>query len=112
MYNRDDPDMPQEVVRFPMGSERINELMPPTLEAICTSNALQRRINDVRFLTTLSGGAASWKMRRAGLPWDRAPSARLVAPRAQAAPAKRRAHPQQRGSVPQARPPASAAGQG
>ena len=59
--------------------------MPPTLEAICTSNALQRRINDVRFLTTLSGGAASEDAPRRPQQ-DRAPSARLVAPRAQAAP--------------------------
>ena len=57
MYNRDDKVMPREVLTYPMGSVRINELMPSTLAAISSSEVLQRKVRDVSFLTTLSGEA-------------------------------------------------------
>lgn len=57
-----DPDDPQkkQVVRvdqYPVASQRINELMPQLLEALCGSDRLRRRLFQVDFLTTLTGEA-------------------------------------------------------
>ena len=56
MFNAGDK-MPQEVTSYPMGSERLNEMMPTLLAAINGSAVLRNRVNDVRFLTTLKGDA-------------------------------------------------------
>lgn len=57
-----DPEAPkgQRVVRidrFPVASERINELMPALLDAIREDDILRRRLFQVEFLTTLAGDA-------------------------------------------------------
>ena len=58
MFNRDDPfKQPREVPSYPMGSTRINELMPRVRAAVEGDTALSEKINDVRFLTTLAGDA-------------------------------------------------------
>jgi tRNA (uracil-5-)-methyltransferase len=57
MYEKgDDSRDPHVTVEFPMGSRRINELMPIVREAI-QPPALGRKIIDVRFLTTQKGDA-------------------------------------------------------
>ena len=58
MFNRGDKRTPHEVPHYPLGSRRINELMPRVLCALEAELALRDRIHDVRFLTTLSGDAA------------------------------------------------------
>ena len=55
MYERDNRD-PHEIDRFPMGSRKINELMPVVREAIQPA-VLGRKIIDVRFLTTQTDDA-------------------------------------------------------
>lgn len=57
MFNRDDARMPHEVLTYPMGSRRINELMTPLREALSSERVLKERINDLRFLTTTTGDA-------------------------------------------------------
>ena len=58
MFNRDDPfKQPREVPNYPMGSTRINELMPRVRAAVEGDTALSEKINDVQFLTTLAGDA-------------------------------------------------------
>ena len=56
MFNAGDK-MPQEVTSYPMGSRRLNEMMPTLLASINESEVLRSRVNDVRFLTTLKGDA-------------------------------------------------------
>ena len=48
---------PHEVVTYPMGSRRINELMPVLREEVMRVDELRLKINDVRFLTTTTGDA-------------------------------------------------------
>ena len=55
MYERDNRD-PHEIDQFPMGSRKINELMPVVREAIQPA-VLGRKIIDVRFLTTQTDDA-------------------------------------------------------
>ena len=58
MFNKDDERrMPHAVPSYPMGSKRINELMPLVLAAVETDPALNQRIADIRFVTTLLGDA-------------------------------------------------------
>ncbi|KAA0016262.1 tRNA (uridine(54)-C5)-methyltransferase TrmA [Salinicola corii] len=45
------------VDRFPVASERINELMPRLLDAIRDESLMRRKLFQVEFLTTLSGEA-------------------------------------------------------
>ena len=44
MYNRGDARTPQEVVEYPMGSLRINELMPPLLRELQKSDELRAKV--------------------------------------------------------------------
>ena len=48
---------PHEVPKYPMGSRRINELMPLVRAELLRVEELRRKINDVRFLTTQTGDA-------------------------------------------------------
>ena len=48
---------PHEVPTYPMGSLRINELMPLVRAELLGVEELRTKINDVRFLTTQSGDA-------------------------------------------------------
>ena len=58
MFNKDDERrLPHAVHSYPMGSKRINELMPLVLAAVETDPALNRKIADIRFVTTLIGDA-------------------------------------------------------
>lgn len=58
MFNKDDETrMPRSVPAYPMGSARINELMPIVRAAVEEEEALSEKINDIRFLTTLRGDA-------------------------------------------------------
>ncbi len=57
MYNRGDARTPHQVVHYPMGSDTINAVMPPLLEAINTHASLSSRINDVGMITTTRGDA-------------------------------------------------------
>ena len=57
MFDSDDPKTPIEVPQFPMGSEKINELMPALLAEIEASETLRRKLFQVNFLTTLKGEA-------------------------------------------------------
>ena len=45
------------VDRFPVASERINELMPQLLDAIRDEPLMRRKLFQIEFLTTLSGEA-------------------------------------------------------
>jgi len=56
MFNQGDK-APQEVVTYPMGSERLNTMMPQLLAAINEDEVLRSKVNDVRLLTTLTGDA-------------------------------------------------------
>lgn len=57
MFDSDDPKTPIEVPAFPMGSERINDLMPRFLEEIGKSEVIRRKLFQVNFLTTRKGDA-------------------------------------------------------
>ena len=57
MYNQGDSRTPHQVLNYPMGSLRMNELMPVVREQICKVDELRERINDVSFLTTTTGEA-------------------------------------------------------
>ena len=48
---------PYPVVDFPIGSERINQLMPALMAAINASELLRHKLFQVEFLTSLSGQA-------------------------------------------------------
>ena len=48
---------PVEVCGFPMGSRKLNELMPPLLEHLKTNAILRKQLYEARFLTTLAGDA-------------------------------------------------------
>ena len=57
MFDSADPKTPIEVPLFPMGSERINALMPKLLEEVMASDALRKKLFQVNFLTTVAGDA-------------------------------------------------------
>ena len=57
MFDSDDPKQPVEVPSFPMGSTKINELMPQLLEEVLASDALRTKLFQVNFLTTVRGDA-------------------------------------------------------
>lgn len=57
MFDSDDPKTPVEVPQFPMGSEKINELMPALLAEIQASETLRKKLFQVNFLTTVKGEA-------------------------------------------------------
>lgn len=57
MFERGDNRTPNRVLKYPMGSSLLQELMDPVKLAIESDEELHRMINDVRFLTTLSGDA-------------------------------------------------------
>ena len=57
MFDSDDPKTPIEVPSFPMGSEKINELMPAFIEEIGRSEVIRRKLFQVNFLTTTKGDA-------------------------------------------------------
>ncbi|MFK0572018.1 tRNA (uridine(54)-C5)-methyltransferase TrmA [Endozoicomonas sp.] len=58
-YRMFDPQtkQPFEVTSFPSGSETINRLMMPLMEAITASHHLRKRLFQVEFLTTQTGEA-------------------------------------------------------
>ncbi|KAL1499573.1 hypothetical protein AB1Y20_011774 [Prymnesium parvum] len=57
MFNREDARTPQEVVHYPMGSVRMNDLMGALREELLAAPSLAQRVNDARFLTTTTGEA-------------------------------------------------------
>ena len=57
MYKQGEYKKPFVIEEFTVGSERINTLMPPLLEAINSSELLRKRLFSSEFLTTLSGDA-------------------------------------------------------
>ncbi|MFT3931391.1 MAG: tRNA (uridine(54)-C5)-methyltransferase TrmA [Spongiibacteraceae bacterium] len=57
MFDPDEPRTPIAMHDFPIGSQRINELMPALREKLMADPALKRRLYTVEFLTTLSGDA-------------------------------------------------------
>ncbi len=57
MYKPGEYKKPFKIDNFTVGARRINELMPPLLEAVNRSELLRRRLFQVEFLTTLSGEA-------------------------------------------------------
>ena len=57
MFNRDQPKQPVRIDHFPIGAERINQLMAELISAIKSSELLRRKLFQVEFLTTLSGEA-------------------------------------------------------
>ena len=56
MFNQGDTRTPIQCTSFPMGSVLINQLMPAVRAGIESDRVLSERINDVRFLTTTTGG--------------------------------------------------------
>ncbi|MCA0901008.1 tRNA (uridine(54)-C5)-methyltransferase TrmA [Microbulbifer agarilyticus] len=57
MYKQGEYKKPFVIQEFTVGSRRINELMPPLLDAINASEMLRKRLFCTEFLTTLSGDA-------------------------------------------------------
>lgn len=57
MFDPDEPRTPVAVHQFPIGSQRINELMPALREKLLADPILKRRLYTVEFLTTLAGDA-------------------------------------------------------
>jgi len=57
MYKPGEYKAPYVIEDFPVASRRINELMPPLLEAINADPQLGHKLFQVEFLTTLSGEA-------------------------------------------------------
>lgn len=57
MFDPENPREPIEIEDFPMGSIRINELMPALLEIIHQEPELRYRLFQIEFLTALSGEA-------------------------------------------------------
>ncbi|WP_160153580.1 tRNA (uridine(54)-C5)-methyltransferase TrmA [Microbulbifer sp. ALW1] len=57
MYKQGEYKKPFVIEEFTVGSERINVLMPPLLDAINNSELLRKRLFCTEFLTTLSGDA-------------------------------------------------------
>lgn len=55
MFEKGDSRTPCEVKSYPMGSQRLQNLMNPVLDAIQNNQELREKINDIRFLTTLAG---------------------------------------------------------
>src|SRR5690554_5430624 len=57
MYKPGEYKKPYLIEDFPIGSERINQLMPELLAAVNAEEILRKRLFQVEFLTTLSGEA-------------------------------------------------------
>lgn len=57
MYKPGEYKKPYLIENFPIGSERINQLMPELLAAVNADEILRKRLFQVEFLTTLSGEA-------------------------------------------------------
>lgn len=57
MFGGETNQSPIAVTEFPIGSERINQLIPGLLNALNTSITLRRKLYQVEFLTSLSGEA-------------------------------------------------------
>ena len=57
MFDSDDPRIPVQVETFPMGSEKINELMKKVVTEIRQSETLRKKLFQVNFLTTTTGEA-------------------------------------------------------
>lgn len=57
MYKQGEYKKPFVIEEFTVGSRRINELMPPLLDAINQNEILRKRLFSSEFLTTLSGDA-------------------------------------------------------
>ena len=57
MFRRDDPATPVPIKQFPIGCERIQQLMPLLRDALVHNATLRRKIFQVEFLCTLSGDA-------------------------------------------------------
>ena len=57
MFDPDAPRTPIAVHDFPIGSQRINQLMPTLREKLLADSRLKSRLYTVEFLTTLSGDA-------------------------------------------------------
>jgi tRNA (uracil-5-)-methyltransferase len=74
MFDSDDPKTPIEIPVFPMGSEKINELMPALLEEIKKSKILREKLFQVNFLTTVKGDALMSMLyhRRLTEEWEKA----------------------------------------
>jgi tRNA (uracil-5-)-methyltransferase len=57
MFDPAEPEKPIPLSEFPIGAQRINELMPALLKQVQADQQLSRRLFQVEFLTTLSGDA-------------------------------------------------------
>jgi tRNA (uracil-5-)-methyltransferase len=57
MFDPGEPATPIPLHTFPVGAQRINELMPLLLKGLQADRQLSRRLFQVEFLTTLSGDA-------------------------------------------------------
>ncbi|HET8711438.1 MAG TPA: tRNA (uridine(54)-C5)-methyltransferase TrmA [Spongiibacteraceae bacterium] len=57
MFDPDAPRTPIAMREFPVGSQRINALMPALRERLLAEPQLKRKLYSVEFLTTLSGDA-------------------------------------------------------
>lgn len=57
MFDPDEPRTPIAMHDFPIGSQRINQLMPVLREKLMADPVLKKRLYTVEFLTTLSGDA-------------------------------------------------------
>ena len=57
MFKPEKAKEPVRIDQFPIGSERINQLMGELMSAIISSELLRRKLFQVEFLTTLSGEA-------------------------------------------------------
>ena len=55
MFDPDVPDVPVRFSEFPVGAERINQLMPLLREHVIGNDQLRHKLFTVEFLTTLSG---------------------------------------------------------
>lgn len=55
MFRRDDPATPVAITHFPIGCERIQQLMPVLREALRRDAILRRRLFQVEFLCTRAG---------------------------------------------------------
>ncbi|MEH6593666.1 MAG: tRNA (uridine(54)-C5)-methyltransferase TrmA [Halioglobus sp.] len=57
MYHRDAPKTPVPITDFPIGCEKIQQLMPVLLEKLHSNDGLRHKLFQVEFLCTLSGEA-------------------------------------------------------
>ena len=80
MFRRDDPATPVPITHFPIGCERIQQLMPLLRDALVRDTTLRRKVFQVEFLCTLSGDALLTLVyhRRLEQDWEQA-AARLAA---------------------------------